>query len=614
LEDRVLLSFTLADTLLPTDSSVSKGEAGFSVAVAGNTAVLGAPFDVNPNEEGATYVFTESNGVWTQQARLVGTTSVQTETGVADQGVSVALSSDGNTLVFGAPHEGGDDTGAAYVFTRSNGVWTQQARLVGTDANGLVVHAGEQGTSVALSGDGNTLMVGAPFDSKNAGAEYVYTLSNGVWTQQARLIGTGANGAVDATGMQGQSVALSSDGNTAAAGAYSNSHGAAYVFTRSNGVWTQQTIFSDTNVEALGYSLSLSSDGNTLAAGAPNYKNGPGGGTGQGETYVFTRSNGLWTQQARLVGTAANGTVDASGAQGYSASLSGDGNILAVGAFGDNNATGATYVFTRSNGVWAQQDKLISTSTTGTSQQGESVSLAGDGSVLLVGAPADNTGKGAGLVFTPAATNPTISITPTSLPNAKEGVSYSQAFTAIGGSSPYQFALVNGQGTGLPAGLNFTSDGTLTGTPTVTGTFTFEVQATDSSPAPGPYTQTSPLLTLNVNAPTGGGGGGSGGSGSGSSSSGGSTMCSCNNNNPPSPELTSVGFLALLIEEFDLTLERVLDAILLDLGMPDESLVPSIDQLRTAIHNDAMFVPANFPGQLAVYLGQTIAVNALGIS
>ena len=114
---------------------------------------------------------------------------------------------------------------------------------------------------------------------------------------------------------------------------------------------------------------------------------------------------------------------------------------------------------------------------------------------------------------------PSLSITPTSLPPAEEGVNYSQSFAASGGMSPYQFALVSGQGTGLPAGLTLNSNGTLSGTPTVSGTFTFEVQATDSSPAPGPYTQTSALLTLNVSAPSlsitppesGGGGGSSGG-------------------------------------------------------------------------------------------------------
>jgi len=102
-------------------------------------------------------------------------------------------------------------TGAAWVYTRSNGVWTQQSKLAGT---GAVGSAG-QGWSVALSDDGNTAILGGPFDNVNTGAAWVYTRSNGVWTQQGKkLVGSGAVGKA----RQGVSVALSADGNTAIVG------------------------------------------------------------------------------------------------------------------------------------------------------------------------------------------------------------------------------------------------------------------------------------------------------------------------------------------------------------------------------------------------------------
>jgi hypothetical protein len=132
--------------------------------------------------------------------------------------------------------------GAAWAYTRSGGVWTQQgSKLVGTGAVGQA----EQGF-VALSGDGNTAIVGGPRDNSYIGAAWVYTRSGGIWTQQgSKLVGTGAVGTLI---YQGFSVALSGDGNTAIVGGSEDNFdsgcycglGAAWVYTRSGGIWTQQ--------------------------------------------------------------------------------------------------------------------------------------------------------------------------------------------------------------------------------------------------------------------------------------------------------------------------------------------------------------------------------------
>ena len=152
---------------------------------------------------------------------MVGTGAV----GAAQQGQSVSLSADGDTAIVGGYADNGFE-GAAWVYTRSGGVWTQQgSKLVGTGAVGTA----RQGYSVTLSADGNTAIVGGIGDNTNTGAVWVYTRSGGVWTQQgSKLVGTGAVGAAQ----QGYSVSLSADGDTAIiGGALDNSNiGAAWVY------------------------------------------------------------------------------------------------------------------------------------------------------------------------------------------------------------------------------------------------------------------------------------------------------------------------------------------------------------------------------------------------
>ena len=167
-----------------------------------------------------------------QGPKLVGTGAV----GSAWQGRSVSLSADGNTAVVGGNADNGS-VGAAWIWTRSAGVWTQQGtKLVGSGAVGGQV---QQGASVSVSADGNTAIVGGNYDNGYAGAAWVWTRSGGVWTQQGpKLIGSDAVGKAD----QGISVSLSADGNTAIVGGNADNSGvgAAWVWSRTAGVWTQQ--------------------------------------------------------------------------------------------------------------------------------------------------------------------------------------------------------------------------------------------------------------------------------------------------------------------------------------------------------------------------------------
>jgi hypothetical protein len=379
---------------------------GMSVALSadGNTTIVGGPGPNNADRDrspllgpaGAAWVFTRSGGVWTQQGdKLVGTTS-QYGGGLWSQGASVALSADGNTAIVGGPSDN-RMTGAAWVFTRSGGVWAQQGdKLVGTGAYG----AGEpplplgQGMSVALSADGNTAIVGG----WRAEAAWVFTRSDGVWTQQGKkLVGAGAVGSA----RQGMSVALSADGNTAIVGGWSDNSkfGAAWVFTRSDGVWTPQgkKLVGTGAVGSArqGTSVALSADGNTAIVGGPGDnpwdRSVPFGLGAAGAAWVFTRNGAVWTQQGdKLVGTGAR--------QGTSVALSADGDIAIVGGFADDVGVGAASVFTRSDGHWAPDKKLVGIGAVG--QSAPSVALSADGSIVMVGGPNDNGGIGAAWAFT----------------------------------------------------------------------------------------------------------------------------------------------------------------------------------------------------------------------
>jgi hypothetical protein len=490
-----LAQFTQQGPKLVGTGAVGPAQQGVSVALSadGNTAIVGG-FEDN-SHTGAAWVFTRSGGVWTQQgSKLVGTGAV----GTAAQGFGVALSADGNTAVLGGVADNGD-VGAAWIFTRSSGVWTQQgSKLTGNDAVGAAI----QGFGVALSADGNTAIVGGMGDNAAIGAAWVYTRRGGVWTQQgSKLVGTGAVG----NAQQGYSVSLSADGNTAIMGGYEDNEsiGAAWVFTRSGGVWTQQGsklvgTGADGAASLQGESVALSADGNTAIVG---------GFGGAGAAWVFTRRGGVWTQQgSKLVGTGAVGAAN----QGSGVALSADGNTAIVGGYFDNSEIGAAWVFTRSGGAWTQQGSKLTGNDASPSRFGVlfgfSVALSVDGSTAIVGGNADNSNTGAAWVFVQSAG--TLRVSPAR--NIAATGTQGEAFfpTSFKYELSSTIGSVNYQITGIPTWLNanFTS-GTATTTPvTVTfslvnpgslspGTYTTTISFTDTSNGQG---NTTRLATLTV--------------------------------------------------------------------------------------------------------------------
>ncbi len=343
-------TWTQQTTLTPSDST-GNGSFGWTVALSsnGNTALIGGPGD-NSNK-GAAWVFTRSGSTWTQQGSKI---TPSDETGNGQFGSSAALSSDGNTALIGG-YGDNSTNGAAWVFTRSGSTWTQQgSKITPSDESG----SGAFGTSAALSSDGTTALIGGPLDSSSSGAAWVFTNSGSGWSEVSKLTVAGG-------GQFGTSVALSSDGETALIGAprdgSSNNPpgvGAAYAFVNSGSSWSQQgpkLVPNDIQPAAepimFGQSVSLSGDGNTALIGAPNYNNPDESGLtlGQGAAELFTRSGSTWTQaQPKTPGPFA-----AASGFGWSAALSSDNTTALVGApqdpsqdFVNNNKYGAAAVYT----------------------------------------------------------------------------------------------------------------------------------------------------------------------------------------------------------------------------------------------------------------------------
>jgi hypothetical protein len=337
-----------ATTYLKASNTGANDYFGISTAVFGDLAAVGAYAEANSAtginpvgdnnaaaEAGAVYTYIRSNGVWAPDATIKAS-----NTGAGDRfGWSVALS--GDTLVVGADREdsnadtvngnqadnSAETAGAAYVFRRTGGVWTQEAYLKASNSD-----AGDRfGWSVAISGD--TIVVGAYGEASSA------------------------------TGV---------DGNQASNG--SSNAGAAYVFVRSGITWSQQAYLKASNTNAddsFGYTVGI--DGDTIVVGAQNEDSSAKGVNGDeasngspnaGAAYVFVRSGTTWSQQAYLKAS----NTETNDFFGTAAAISGD--TIVVGAYGeDSNSTGvggnqannfsalsgAAYVFTRSETVWSQQ-------------------------------------------------------------------------------------------------------------------------------------------------------------------------------------------------------------------------------------------------------------------
>jgi hypothetical protein len=335
---------------------------GFSVDVDGDTAIVGARG--NNNQHGAAYVFTRNGGVWTQQQKLTASDSQPMDW----FGFWVVL--DGDTALLGA--EGDDNsTGSAYIFVRNGGVWTQQQKLTASDR----ALSDRFGRWADLEGD--TAVIGAYGDNNWRGSAYIFVRSGTAWSQQQKLVANdGVTGDWFGLGvsLEGDALFIGSPHRNTAGGADA---GVAYVFMQSGGIWTQQQklVSSDGAAnDAFGTAIDL--EGNTALIGATDDDNA------RGSAYIFIKSGGIWVEQQKLI---ANDRGQGDGV-GHSVDL--QGGTAVVGARYYNMPTGwwvgAVYIFTRSGTIWSQQQKLMASDGVQGDEFGASVAI--DGSTLFVGA------------------------------------------------------------------------------------------------------------------------------------------------------------------------------------------------------------------------------------
>jgi hypothetical protein len=382
------------------DGEATNDNSGSFVALSsdGNTLAIGAPYNDGSaaSDAGHVRVYTWDSGTsaWVQRG-----SDIDGEATNDLSGFSVALSSDGNTLAIGAYANDSSaiDAGHVRVYTWDSGTsaWVQR----GSDIDGEA-GSDESGFSVALSSDGNTLAIGAPQNdgnAANAGHVRVYTWDSGTsaWVQRGSDIDGEATN--DASGF---SVALSSDGNTLAIGAPWNDvnagHVRVYVWNSGTSAWIQRG--SDIDGEATddfsGFSVALSSDGNTLAIGA-FFNDGSAANAGHVRVYTWDSGTSAWVQRGSDIDGEA--TNDLSGS---SVALSSDGNTLAIGAYANGSSAGHVRVYTWDSGTsaWVQRGSDID----GEARfdlSGSSVALSSDGNTLAIGAYAnDGSAIGAGHV------------------------------------------------------------------------------------------------------------------------------------------------------------------------------------------------------------------------
>ena len=362
------------------DFDLSRSHAGYSVAISGDTAVVGAIFEDTPagSSAGAAHVFVRSAGTWVEQQRLLPSD------GAANDLFGCAVSISGDTLIVGAfGHDtaGVFSAGAAYVFARSGNTWTEQAKLAAP------VPEIQDGFGYAVAASADTVLVGAVDDDtvrKDAGAVYVFVRAGGAWTLQQQLEASDP----EKSQLFGSAVAIA--GETAAIGAPLDPEngfesGAAYVFVRSGTVWTeeQKLLSADGNTgDLLGISVSVSGDTAVVGAMAADAS----GGAAAGAAYVFVRSGAVWTQEQKLA------AMDGAPFDAFGVSVAVSGESAMVGAWTDDTPSGpdagSAYVFVRSGTTWTQQQKLLPADGASEDAFGWAVALSGD--TALAGASRDD--------------------------------------------------------------------------------------------------------------------------------------------------------------------------------------------------------------------------------
>ena len=438
-------------------TAASGEQSGYALALSGDatTLAVGAPMNASASSgvqaddsdageassfgSGAVRVYASTDAGWSLESFIQASNA-----GLNDQfGSTLAISGDGDTLAVSAVFEDGggagvnpgrdDDaiaqSGAVYLFERRAGAWSETAYVKASNA-GEPGDGDTFGYAISLSGDGNTLAVGAPSEdsasavidgdaadnaSEASGAVYVFERNGGDWSQQAYVKSSGnAPGA-----LFGYAVALDADGDRLAASAYDEDggRGAVYLFARNGGAWSEEARLQPSNVEtqdSIGVWIDISDDGERVAAGSPDEDsllrgvvpageaaNDEASNTSAGAVHVFAMDDGAWTQEA-FIKASNTGLEDWFG---YRLALDGEGATLAIAAPNEDSAAdglevnadddsapeaGAVYVYRRDGREWSHEAFVKSPDGEQFDEFGSAVALSNDGRMLVVGARFDD--------------------------------------------------------------------------------------------------------------------------------------------------------------------------------------------------------------------------------
>jgi len=357
---------------------------GYSVAVSGETAVVGAYGD--DGYRGSAYVFEKGSSGWVQKAWLMASD------GVAGDyfGHSVAIS--GDTVVVGAD---GDDInkGSAYVFVKSAGGWPYYSIETAKLTAGAGGATGDLfGYSVAISG--GTVVVGAYGDDDHgswSGSAYVFHKLASGWAQGYLIVKlTAGDGA--AHDYFGTSVAISGDTVGVGADGDDINKGSVYVFEKTSSGWSQVVkLMASDRVAEDDFGTSVAISGDTLVVGAwgdDGYR---------GSAYVFMKTVGGWAFAYQIAKLRAS---DGAAGHRFGSSVAISGDRVVVGAYGDDSFKGSAYVFEKPKGGWTDMSETSKlTADDGVADDLFGISVSIDGDTAVVGADGDDGCKGSAYVF-----------------------------------------------------------------------------------------------------------------------------------------------------------------------------------------------------------------------
>ncbi|HSG38493.1 MAG TPA: FG-GAP repeat protein [Thermoanaerobaculia bacterium] len=344
---------------------------GHAVALDGETAVVGAPYDDGEGTDaGAAYVFRRGEDGWRQVARLTAP-----EAWDFDRfGFSVAVRQ--GTVAVGADRRdrgGGLDCGAVYVFRERDGGWRLESVLQPEDLGA------KDALGISVAVDGDAVVAGAP-GQNGSGAAYIFSFDGRGWQQQAKLT------APSSSGYAGFGHAVAISGDAALVGAPTTDEpavlsGAAYVFRRQGGGWRLEARLASANAVSLEkFGASVALDGDLALVGSPRAALGDS--TRAGAAFVFQRSGGGWRQTARIQAPSPRSDEEF----GRAVALA-PGRAIVGSSFGDAAGlnTGVAYLFERQGERWNARGAVFATEPAAVEEFGTSVAVSG--SRALIGAP-----------------------------------------------------------------------------------------------------------------------------------------------------------------------------------------------------------------------------------